>query len=240
MEDPYPTMTLAVAGLGAEAEILVDRWGIPHIYAASRADAFFVQGFNAARDRLWQIDLWRKRGLGLLAGELGPAYLERDRAARLLLYRGDMDAEWASYGPDAKAWTTSFVAGINAYVDLVEREPARMPVEFRALGTSPGRWSPEDVVRCRSHARVRNLEDEVIRMNIAAEFGLQADRLHKKLQPKWTVQVPEGLEPHTVPPEVMRTYLLGCDPNPIGAVTSADALNNSGSNNWALMPSRTT
>ncbi|MDI3308356.1 MAG: penicillin acylase family protein [Acetobacteraceae bacterium] len=53
--------------------------------AASEADAFFAQGFNAARDRLWQIDLWRKRGLGLLAGDLGPAYVERDRAARLLL-----------------------------------------------------------------------------------------------------------------------------------------------------------
>ena len=55
--------THAVAGLAAPAEIIVDRWGIPHIYAASAKDAFFVQGYNAARDRLWQIDLWRKRGL---------------------------------------------------------------------------------------------------------------------------------------------------------------------------------
>ena len=53
-----------VAGLTAPAEIIVDRWGVPHIYASETYDAFFVQGFNAARDRLWQIDLWRKRGLG--------------------------------------------------------------------------------------------------------------------------------------------------------------------------------
>jgi penicillin G amidase len=233
-------VTLEVAGLGADAEILVDRWGIPHIYAASQSDAFFVQGFNAARDRLWQIDLWRKRGLGLLAGELGAAYVERDRAARLLLYRGDMEAEWACYGAGAKARTESFVAGINAYIDLIAREPERMPAEFRAIGTAPARWAAEDVVRCRSHARVRNLDDEVIRMNVVAEFGLEADRLHRKLQPEWTVRIPEGLQPHTIPPEVMRTYLLGCEPNAIGAATPAEALENTGSNNWALTPSRTT
>ena len=235
-----PHETISIAGLAAEAEILIDRWGIPHIYAASQADAFLVQGFNAARDRLWQIDLWRKRGLGLMAGDLGADYVERDRAARLLLYRGDMAAEWASYGAEAEARTTAFTAGINSYIALVEREPARLPVEFRALGTTPARWSPEDVVRCRTHARVRNLDDEVIRMNIAAEFGMEADRLHKGLQPDWTVRMPEGLEPHIIPPEVMRIYLLGCEPNAIGSATPADALENTGSNNWALAPSRTT
>src|SRR5947209_2896790 len=234
------TDNIPVEGLAQTARIVVDTWGIPHIRAGNLSDMFFVQGFNAARDRLWQVDLWRKRGLGLLAGELGEAYVERDRAARLLLYRGDMDAEWACYGADAKARTTSFVAGINAYIDLIERDPERMPAEFRAIGTAPARWDPEDVVRCRSHARVRNLEDEVIRMNVVAEFGLEADRLHRKLQPEWTVKIPGALEPHTIPPEVMRTYLLGCEPNPIGAATPAEALSNTGSNNWALMPSRTT
>ena len=72
--------------------------GVPHIYATSARDAFFLQGFNAARDRLWQIDLWRKRGLGRLSASFGSAYVAQDRAARLLLYRGDMAPEWAAYG----------------------------------------------------------------------------------------------------------------------------------------------
>src|SRR5690606_31139237 len=87
-----PTETILLAGLDGEVEILIDRWGIPHIYAKSEAGAFFAQGFNAGRDRLWQIDMWRKRGLGLTAGDLGPDFVARDRAARLLLYRGDMAA----------------------------------------------------------------------------------------------------------------------------------------------------
>src|SRR5271169_2289053 len=98
--------TVELAGLKQPAEILVDRWGVAHIYAKTTDDAFFVQGFNAARDRLFQIDLWRRRGLGELAEVLGPAYLEQDKAARLFLYRGDMSREWAAYGPDAQAIAT--------------------------------------------------------------------------------------------------------------------------------------
>jgi penicillin G amidase len=97
--------TRDVKGLGSPAEIIVDFWGIPHIYAANQQDAFFLQGYNAGRERLWQIDLWRKRGLGLLARDFGASYAAQDRAARMFLYRGDMDREWAAYGPHAKSYT---------------------------------------------------------------------------------------------------------------------------------------
>lgn len=55
---------IVVKGLMAQAEVLVDYWGVPHIYASTPDDAVFVQGWNAARDRLWQIDMWRRSGLG--------------------------------------------------------------------------------------------------------------------------------------------------------------------------------
>src|ERR1700751_2186522 len=91
------TETVTLPTLRQPVEILIDRWGVPHIYARNEADLFFAQGFNAARDRLFQIDLWRRRGLGQLSEVLGPAHIERDRAARLFLYRGDMDREWRIY-----------------------------------------------------------------------------------------------------------------------------------------------
>jgi len=100
-----------VAGLAADVEIRVDRWGVPHVYAQNTYDAFFAQGFNAARDRLWQIDLWRKRGLGELAAAFGPAYLEHDQAARLFLFRGDLRTEWIAYASDTKRIVESFVSG---------------------------------------------------------------------------------------------------------------------------------
>lgn len=235
---------IVVEGLLGSAEIVVDRWGIPHIFAGSTADAFFAQGFNAGRDRLWQIDMWRRRGLGLVAEAFGPAYVERDRAARLILYRGDMAAEWACYGPDSKELTKAFVAGINAWIDLVEREPSRLPIEFRKLGYRPLRWQAEDVVRIRGHARVRNLEMEIPRAEIVGRFGLEASKLFKMLEPEWETAVPEGFEPGPLPPEVLSTYALATgypvfSPERVEGVAASEA-SAEGSNNWALAPSRTT
>ena len=125
-----PQETLHLPGLHAPAEIRVDRWGVPHIYAGSEADLFYVQGFNAARDRLFQIDLWRRRGLGQLSEVFGPGFFEQDRAARLFLYRGDMAAEWAAYGvPGLRAVVERFVAGINA--SDYESLPAMQDLEGR-------------------------------------------------------------------------------------------------------------
>ena len=64
--------TITLPNLHQPVEILIDRWGVPHIYARNEADLFFAQGFNAARDRLFQIDLWRRRGLGQLSQVFGP------------------------------------------------------------------------------------------------------------------------------------------------------------------------
>src|SRR6202021_1665969 len=140
-----PKESLTVPGLSAPVDINIDKWGVPHIKAQNMPDLFFAQGFNAARDRLWQIDLARKRGLGLLAADFGPGYLEQDRAARLFLYRGDMDAEWACYGSASKDICTAFVNGINAYIDLLGSRPELVPPEFTQLGTKPQKWAAEDV-----------------------------------------------------------------------------------------------
>src|SRR6516165_5209767 len=90
-----PSETITLPNLQQPVEILIDHWGVPHIYAKNEADLFFAQGFNAARDRLFQIDLWRRRGLGQLSEVFGPAFVEQDQATRLFLYRADMDKEWA-------------------------------------------------------------------------------------------------------------------------------------------------
>jgi penicillin amidase len=175
--------TLRIAGLAQPAEIRLDRWGIPHLRAGSTDDLWFVQGFNAARDRLWQLDIWRKRGLGLLAEELGPGYLAQDRAARLFLYRGDMDAEWAAYGSDSRAIAARFVAGLNAYIALCEAEPTRLPPEFAMLGMRPARWDVEDIVRIRTHGLIRNALQEVVRARVLAEAGPAAEDLRKPANP---------------------------------------------------------
>ncbi|MFK7916403.1 MAG: penicillin acylase family protein [Pseudomonadales bacterium] len=237
-----------VQGLEKPARIQVDRWGIPHIYANTHYDAFFVQGFNAARDRLWQIDLWRRRGLGELSSVLGEQYLEQDTATRTFLYRGDMYREWLAYGSDAKRIATAFVAGINAYIDLIDAQPELLPIEFGQLGYRPARWQADDVVRIRSHGLWRNVVTEVRRARIYCKLGADAARAWKVLEPSWKTAVPLGLDPCTIPEDVLNTYLLAKAPvrfdDSAGmlATNLADAdLSNRqlGSNNWAVAPERT-
>ena len=81
-------------GIREQVEVLRDTWGVPHIYAKTVEDLFFAQGFVAAQDRLWQMEMWRRVGEGKLAEMLGPSAIERDRFARLMRYRGDIEAEW--------------------------------------------------------------------------------------------------------------------------------------------------
>ena len=110
--------TIEVAGLRKPVEVFRDPWGVPHIYAQNSADLFFAQGWVAASDRLWQMEVWRRAGEGRLAEVLGERAVERDRFARLLKYRGDMDAEWKSYAPDAREIIAAFVRGVNAYIEI--------------------------------------------------------------------------------------------------------------------------
>jgi penicillin amidase len=246
-----PSQTIKVAGLEQGAEILVDRWGVPHIYAQSQDDAFFAQGFNAARDRLFQIDLWRRRGLGELASVFGPAYVEQDKATRLFLYRGDMQKEWQSYGKGAQRITERFVAGINAYVDYVAQTPAALPFEFRQVGYAPSRWKAEDVVRIRSHGLTRNLTLEVARAAVACNAGLAADQVRATLQPAWETALPAGLDP-CLPAGLLDVFKLATENVWFGADKKSAALDQpqklagadldlermEGSNNWVVAPSK--
>ena len=237
--------THEIAGLERPAEILVDAWGVPHIYARTHYDAFFVQGFNAARDRLWQIDLWRRRGLGLLSEAFGARYVEQDRANRLFLFRGDMYREWLAYGSDGKRIAEAFVAGINAYVRLVREDAVPLPVEFALLDYLPDYWEAADVVRIRSHGLWRNALSEVTRARLMCQAGLEKTSLWRRLEPTWQVRVPTGLDACAIPVEVLDVYVLAKaavqfreNGQPVTGVTPAVEAAY-GSNNWVIAPSRT-
>ena len=250
--------TIRVPGLKAAAEICIDKWGVPHIFAKSEADAFFVQGFNAARDRLFQIDLWRRRGLGQLSEVFGADFVEQDRAARLFLYRADMDREWRIYSSngtlDAQPPTERFVEGINAYVDWLKANPENLPWEMKFLGYLPAKWTAADVIRIRSHGLTRNLVSEVARANTLCKAkDVDADQVRFGLTNDWKAQVPEGLEP-CLPADVLKVFQLATRdvrvtkpsaktgqasvaPEPI-RLAALEEEPPEGSNSWVVAPSK--
>src|SRR5262249_22686586 len=127
-EPPPSTMppragTLTVFGLSAPVRVVRDRAGIPHIYAQTRDDLFFAQGFVQAQDRLFQMDRWRRSAGGRLAEVLGPNFAERDAMTRRIQTRVEPSAEWAAYGADGEPIARAFVRGINTYVAFVRGRP---------------------------------------------------------------------------------------------------------------------
>src|SRR5229473_5161179 len=96
---PPPSEKLDLAGLQQPVEILRDKWGISHIYAKNQHDLFFAQGYNAARDRLFQLEIWRRRVTGTMAEIQGPKALDRDIGARLLRLHVDLTRELNHYHP---------------------------------------------------------------------------------------------------------------------------------------------
>ena len=155
-----PVESLTVTGLRAPVEIIRDRSGIPHIYAGNEHDLFFAQGYNAARDRLFQLEMWRRQATGTMSELVGRRELARDVGARLFRFRGDMKRELDHYHERGPAIVQAFVDGVNAYISVTERDPKLLPLEFTLLRTRPGRWTP-DVVISRHQALVGNVDDEL-------------------------------------------------------------------------------
>ena len=192
---PQLSGTLSVPGLAAPVRIVRDTWGVPHIYAASQGDLFFAQGFVQAQDRLFQMDLWRRSALGRLSAVLGPNFIERDAMTRRMAYRGDLAAEWASYGPDAKAIAEAFVRGVNAWVALARERP---PEEFVLAGWKPDAWTAEDLLsRTDAFTASGDALDEVLRARLIAAAGLA--RARQLLPGDRAMEIPMGLDVALVP-----------------------------------------
>lgn len=159
------TVTLAqnltVKGLRQPVEVLRDQWGVNHIYAKNEHDLFFAQGYLAAQDRLFQLEMWRRQATGTVAELLGPQELKRDTGTRLFKFRPqNLDAELNHYHPHGSLIVRAFVAGINAYVGHINQTPDQLPFEFKVLNTRPGLWTPE-VVISRHQGLLSNVRDEL-------------------------------------------------------------------------------
>lgn len=256
---PAATASLSVAGLSQPVEIRRDRWGINHIYARNEHDLFFAQGYAAAKDRLFQFELWRRQATGTVAEILGRRELARDRGARLHAFRGDLDAELAHYHPRGTLIIESFVRGVNAYIAETERTPSLLPMEFKALGITPGRWTPA-VVISRHQSLTANVRDEARYMHALKAMSPEALRELMYFQGGEPVFTPDAaLDPKTFPDNVLELYsafrnavefrpedvaaefrgpsqrAASLEPGPDAFVDPRDI----GSNNWVVSGSRT-
>ncbi|HLT38567.1 MAG TPA: penicillin acylase family protein [Enhygromyxa sp.] len=134
-------------GLTAEVEIIIDDRGIPHIYAANDDDLAFAAGYQMATDRLFQMELMRRRALGIQAEVLGEDFVEQDIVSRTfnLRYWGGRNAErLRNEEPEVYNFVISWLAGVNQRVIEILDGDSPLPYGFAEAGFMPSIWSRDD------------------------------------------------------------------------------------------------
>jgi penicillin G amidase len=220
---------IRLAGLLAPVKVLRDHWGVPHIYAQNTHDLFFAQGFVAAQDRLFQMELWKRAGQGRLAEVTGKSALPRDIAARLLRYRGSMQAEYASYAPDTREILEAFTEGINAYIRrrMAPGGPG-LPIEFQLAGFAPEMWKPEDcLTRMATLSVTGNAPEELANAQLVALIGAQKATDLENFDPPTKLETFPGEDFQGLAPGLISGF-VGTD----SRIQFPDKVE--GSNNWTV------
>src|SRR6266567_4531209 len=133
---PLPTIDgeFRLLGIDQRAEVLRDSYGVPHVYAQTAHDLFYLQGYVTAQDRLFQMDLYRRAGEGRLAEVLGEPGLEADRSMRTLGFARVATRELLVLRPDGRAALDAYAEGVNKFL---EQHGESLPLEFVLLGYRP-------------------------------------------------------------------------------------------------------
>lgn len=222
-----------IAGLSAGAEARFDRWGVPHVTAASARDAAAALGYLHANDRMTQMELGRRAASGRLAEIVGEAALPLDREALTLRLRKAAEDLWQASGAESRETLEAYAAGVNAW--LTERG-GDLPPGLRLLGIEPAPWEPVDSL-CFAMLMARDLSfwqdrPEEERFRWLAAFGPEGVRA---LLGDPDLHVPDeilalaGRVPSSAPPAQLA---------PGAADGPATTESSPGSNNWVVGASR--
>jgi penicillin amidase len=97
-------------------------------------------GWLHGQERIFQMDLLRRRGAGELAELFGAAALPIDRGARLHGFRKVAQQVVAQAEPRERALVEAYTAGVNAGRDAL----GARPFEYLVLRSTPQPWRAED------------------------------------------------------------------------------------------------
>ena len=131
-----------VEGLDFPVTITSDRFGIPTITAQTRRDAALALGYVTARDRLFQMDLLRRRAAGRLSEIFGKAAIETDKRQRVIGFNRVASKIVAQLPNEQKRSLAAYTAGVNAFI----QQMGTAPLEFLLLRYRPEPWKAEDSI----------------------------------------------------------------------------------------------
>lgn len=140
----YPKIEgeISLKGLKSEVKIFRDEFGIPYIEAKNENDLFFALGFVHAQDRLFQMDITRRAGMGRLSEILGSQALEFDLMFRTTGFNELAKKLYENASEESKNICKSYTNGINAYL---VKNSGNFSIEFDLLNYQPEKWEPYQV-----------------------------------------------------------------------------------------------
>lgn len=133
------------APTAAATSIVRDHRGIPHCFAEDDADLFVGYGYAMAQDRLFQMDLRRRKGHGRVAALLGPDGIADDRVAHTIGLPDLAAAELDRLDAPTRRLFERFADGVEAAVASMT---GRLPIEYALLGATWEPWTALDVIAC--------------------------------------------------------------------------------------------
>jgi len=167
--------TFSLDGADGPIEIVVDQWGVPHVYATTEADMFRGEGFIVAKNRMISMHAMRRIASGTWAASpaAGADDLSNDVYMRVVGLRRAAEASWEntrSDEPEVATMLEAFSAGVNAYIDAADAGELQAPGEWFAVGVIEP-WTPVD---CLTIGRLQSwdlsFEGEDDKLNIMARY----------------------------------------------------------------------
>ena len=147
-----------LSGLTAPVTVRRDTHGVPHIQAVNVDDLLLAQGYITAQDRLWQMDMLRRNAAGELAELLGPSLVLHDKAQRVFGFRNVALRLYSSQSDADKHLYEQYSQGINLFIQQTQKDPSKLPAEFRLLNYQPRPWQGADCMLILTNM-VQSLDD---------------------------------------------------------------------------------
>ncbi len=232
--------------LKGSADVYFDERMVPHIFAEHDEDAYFIQGYIHARDRLWQMDFQTRATAGRLSELFGEKALAFDRRQRRLGITWAAEKTLAMWerDPAVKAMCDAYTAGINAYIDQLPS--SALPVEYKILGYQPEKWNNyRSVLFFKAMTYdLAGFDTDFEQTNLLKILGEKDfDALFPEVQDSLSPIIPKGTsfsrstEIPSAPNSADSTYFHRTDSLWFKEAFKPDPDN--GSNNWAVAGSKT-
>ncbi len=135
--------SISVEGIRSTISIYSNDYGVPFIYAENENDMYFAMGYMHARDRLWQMDLYRRVAEGRLSEVLGKDMVEYDVLFRTIGIDKSASGIYHTLSSETKQILSSYTSGVNYFI---ENNKSRLPLEFDVLNYKPDLWTPENSI----------------------------------------------------------------------------------------------